>query len=45
MELRLAGVNGKLYYVSEKDPKLLKRLKKLYKPELVSNDAHKPKSP
>jgi len=45
MGLRLAGVKGKLYYVSEKDPKLLKRLKKVYKPALVSDDATKPKSP
>ncbi|CAL1165790.1 unnamed protein product [Cladocopium goreaui] len=41
----LAGVKGKVYYVSEKDPKLLKRLRKVYKPALVSDDATKPKSP
>ena len=39
--LRLAGLQSHVYYASESDPKLLARLKKLYKPELVSNDAMK----
>ncbi|CAL1139195.1 unnamed protein product [Cladocopium goreaui] len=40
---KLAGLQSHVYYVSESDPKLLERLKKIYKPELVSKDAMKKK--
>jgi hypothetical protein len=33
-----------MYYISEADPKLRKRLKKLHKPELMSKDASKESS-
>ena len=41
--LRLAGLRSKVYYVSENQPKLLKRLVKYHKPELRSDDAMKEK--
>ncbi len=41
--LRLAGLKGSLYYVSESNEKLLNRLTTIHKPELVSKDATKPK--
>ena len=37
----MAGLRSKVYYVSENQPKLLKRLVKLHKPELRSDDAMK----
>ena len=39
LKLRLAKLKSHVYYISEANPKLRKRLKKLHKPEILSEDA------